>query len=61
MSPEFPNFNATGGQGSWPNIIAGIGGAWNNGPRAFIAPGNWHDVPTDHARIMRCASPGGSC
>ena len=41
------NYNATGGSGSFPNFVAGIGGAWNNAPSA--APGIVHRrVGLDH-------------
>ncbi len=32
---QWVNVNATGGQGSWGNIIAGIGNSWNNGPKGY--------------------------
>ena len=44
------NYNATGGRGTWPNFVAGIGGAWNNAPSA--APGIVHrPVALDHATV----------
>lgn len=51
------NWNATGGQGTLPNIIAGLGGAWNNAPSPYTT---WHGSGgiQNHATIMICpASP----
>ncbi len=56
---SWTNLNATAGQGSLPNILAGIGGAWGTGSRGYAT--RFQNVPLDHAGIMyRCGLPG-SC
>jgi len=50
------NLNAIGGQGSMPNFIAGVGGAWGTGPRGYAT--TYSEINADHASIMfRCGAP----
>jgi hypothetical protein len=58
-SGSWTNFNAVGGGWSTPNIIAGIGGAWNSGPSGYATI--FRNINQDHAGVMyQCGQPG-SC
>jgi len=51
------NYNAIGGGATWPNFVAGIGGAWNNATSSFLGSAH-RDVPYDHAGVcFRYCSP----
>jgi RHS repeat-associated protein len=50
------DINAVGGQGSLPNFLAGIGGAWNNAPSSYT---NVTNLPYSHAQIMCVVAPAG--
>jgi hypothetical protein len=50
------DYNATGGGGSLPNFIAGIGGAWNNAPSGYTSV---IGLPYNHAQIMCVVAPAG--
>ena len=58
-SGSWTNLNAVGGGWSTPNIIAGIGGAWNSGPSGYATI--FRNINQDHAGVMyQCGQPG-SC
>jgi RHS repeat-associated protein len=58
-SQTWTNYDATGG--GWyrvPNLIAGVGGAWNSSPQAWAD--TYRPQPYDHATIMtKCGTPAG--
>ena len=43
------NYVATGGTGSWPNFVAGVGGAWDNAPTPYATQSI--SLPYDHQEI----------
>lgn len=47
-SGSWVNYNAVGGGATWPNFVAGMGGAWNNAPSGYASHSN---VPYDHAGV----------
>jgi RHS repeat-associated protein len=56
-SGSWVNYNAVGGGATWPNFVAGIGGAWNNAPSSFLGFAH-RNVTYDHAGVCsRYCSP----